>query len=59
MWRLTAGLDWDRLAELSSGWANRYELTLARDFVEHLDKLFEGENGRILFEVEGSDVRSG
>ena len=27
-------------------WANRYELTLARDFVEHLDELQEKEARR-------------
>jgi hypothetical protein len=58
MWRLTAKLDWDTLAELSKGWANGYELTLARDFVEHLDTLPEGETGRVLFEVEGTDAAS-
>ena len=43
MWRLAAGLDWDTIAQLSQSWANRYELTLARDFVDHLDTLPEGE----------------
>jgi hypothetical protein len=56
MWHLTADLDWDTLAAMSEGWANRYELTLARDFVEHLDGLAEGETGRVLFEVEGTDA---
>jgi hypothetical protein len=56
MWHLTAGLDWDTLAQLSSGWANPYELTLARDFVERLDALPSGETGRVLFEVEGNDA---
>jgi hypothetical protein len=58
MWHLTARLDWDTLARLSDGWANRYELTLARDFVDHLDSLPSGETGRVLFEVEGSDAAS-
>ena len=40
------------------GWANGYELTLAKDFVEHLDTLPEGETGRLLFEVEGTDAAS-
>ncbi len=56
MWHLTAGLDWDTLAAMSEGWANPYELTLARNFVEHLDGLAEGESGRMLFEVEGTDA---
>ena len=43
---------------MSNGWANPYELTLARDFVEHLDTFAEGETGRVLFEVEGQDAAS-
>ena len=43
---------------MSQDWANRYELTLARDFVEHLDTLPEGETGRVLFEVDGTDAAS-
>jgi len=58
MWRVAAGLDWDTLAQMSSGWANRHELTLARAFVEHLDALPEGETGQVLFEVEGTDAAS-
>ena len=56
MWHLTAGLDWDTLVQLSDGGANRYELTLARDFVDHLDHLPLGETGRVLFEAEGKDA---
>jgi hypothetical protein len=44
---------------LSHGWANGYELTLARDFVEHLDTLPEGETGRVVFDVAGTDTASG
>jgi hypothetical protein len=58
MWHLTAGLDWDTLAQLSSGWANPYELTLAKDFVDHLDNLPPGETGRVLFEVDWKDAAS-
>ncbi|HZW34377.1 MAG TPA: hypothetical protein VFF52_26880, partial [Isosphaeraceae bacterium] len=56
MWRLAADLDWDTIAQLSAKWANSYELTLARDFVEHLGALTEGETGRILWEVHGSEA---
>ena len=59
MWHLAGGLDWETLAEISQGWANRFELTLARDFVERLDTLPEGETGRLQFEVKGTDVASG
>jgi hypothetical protein len=55
MWNLAAGMDWTTIAEMSQKWANRYELTLAKDFVDHLDAVPEGETGRILFEVDGTD----
>ena len=35
--------------------ANRYELTLAKNFVDQLGSLSEGESGRILFQFTGSD----
>ena len=56
MWRLAGKLDWDTIGELSRNWANEYELTLAKDFVEHLDALPEGETGRLLFQVDGKDA---
>ena len=55
MWRLASKLDWDTIGELSRNWANDYEMTLAKDFVEHLDALPEGEAGRLLFQVDGKD----
>jgi hypothetical protein len=58
MWRLAAGLDWDSIARLSEAWANPYERTLAEDFVEHLRELPEGETGRVLFQVQGTDAGS-
>ena len=58
MWRLTSGLSWDRIEQLSASWANRHELTLAKDFVDRLDTLPEGETGRLLFEVDGTDQAS-
>jgi hypothetical protein len=57
MWRL-AGLDWKTIWQYSSKWANRNELTLAQDFVNRLDSLPEGETGRLLFQVEGTDSAS-
>ena len=56
MWRLAGKLDWDAIAVLSQKWANEYELTLARDFVDHLDALPEGEAGRLLIQVDGKDA---
>lgn len=56
MWRVAAGLEWETIEELSSKWANRYELTLAKAFVDRLDSAATGESGRLLFEVAGSDA---
>jgi hypothetical protein len=56
MWRLAGGLDWDSIDRLSEAWANSYERTLAEDFVEHLNALPEGESGRVLFQVQGTDA---
>ncbi len=56
IWHLTAGLDWDALAVLSGGWANPYEMTLARDSADHLDSFPSEETGRVLFEAEGKDA---
>jgi hypothetical protein len=56
MLRLSGGLDWDAIAQISEKWANDYELTLAKDFVQHLDSLPEGETGRLLFQVDGKDA---
>jgi hypothetical protein len=58
MWRVATDLDWNTIAQLSQTWANRHELTLAQDFVDHLDDLTEGETGRLLFEVDGTDAVS-
>ncbi len=54
MWRLAGGLDWDTIAQLSQGWANRHEMSLARDFVERLGSLPEGDSGRLLFQIVGT-----
>ena len=40
-----AGWTGTTIAQLSQKWANRHELTLAKDFVDHLDALPEGESG--------------
>jgi hypothetical protein len=58
MWHLSAGLDWETLAQMSEGWANRHELALAKDFVERLEALPEGETGRLFFEIAGTDDAS-
>jgi hypothetical protein len=55
MWNLAAGLEWSTIAQLSQDWSNRHELALAREFVNRLDTLPEGESGRLLIEVVSSD----
>jgi hypothetical protein len=56
MWRVAADLNWNTITQLSRSWASRYELALAKSFVDHLDDATEGESGRLLFDVEGADV---
>ena len=58
MWRVAGGLDWDTISQFSEKWANGHELTLAKEFVDHLDTLPEGETGRVLFQVDGTDAAS-
>jgi hypothetical protein len=58
MWHLAGGLDWATIAQMCGKWANRHELTLAEDFVSRLNTMTEGETGRILFEVSGTDEAS-
>jgi hypothetical protein len=55
MWRVSAGLDWETIADLSNKWANDYELALARDFVERLNSLTEGESARLRIDFRGND----
>jgi hypothetical protein len=55
MWRVSANLEWNVIARMSRSWANRHELALAKDFVDRLDALTDGENGRLLFEIIGTD----
>ena len=56
MWRLSVGMDWDRIAQISSAWANAYELTLAQQFVDRLDSLPDAETGTILFDVQSTSA---
>jgi hypothetical protein len=54
MWRLSVGMDWGRIDQLSTGWANAHELSLAKQFVDRLDRLPDAETGMILFEVQAA-----
>jgi hypothetical protein len=58
MWRVSANLDWNTIAQLSQAWAGRHEITLAQYFVDHLDEATDGESGRLYFEAEGTDAAS-
>jgi hypothetical protein len=61
MWRLTAGLEWNDIAQLAERYGVKpYEVTLARAFADHLDSLDAkgGETGSILFQIEGTDAAS-
>jgi len=58
LWKVSAGLDWPAIARLSRGWANPYEIALARQFVSNLDRLAKGDSGRIYLEVKGNDSLS-
>ncbi len=55
MWRVAAGLEWDAIADMSQKWSNPQELTLARHFVEQLDRMPEGESGALLCEITAAD----
>ena len=56
MWNVAAGLDWETIAQLSQSWANRFELTLAKGFVDRLDSLSNEEAGRLLFQVDATEA---
>ncbi len=58
MWNVAAGLDWETIAQLSQSWANRFELTLAKGFVDRLDSLTNQEAGRLLFQVDATERRA-
>ncbi len=51
LWNVAGRLDWGLIAQASGGWANPQELALARQFVERLDSLPEGESGQLFVEV--------
>jgi len=56
MWRVAGGLEWATIADLSKDWANAHELTLARQFVDQLGDLAEGDSGTMLYDVRASDA---
>jgi hypothetical protein len=54
MWNVAAGLDWEEIAKRSAAWANDYELTLARTFVDRLGQLPEGESGTLFYDLKAT-----
>jgi len=52
-----AGMSWNDVARLSSGWANAHELALAKQLVNELDakSATAGDTGRLLVEVSAKD----
>ncbi|GAC1346842.1 MAG: hypothetical protein NVSMB14_09730 [Isosphaeraceae bacterium] len=63
IWRLK-GMDWAKLEQLSKGWVNAYELSLAKHLVEELDQgseavdkskgMFAEESGVLYIEIDGN-----
>ena len=51
---VAGGLDWSTIAEMSRGWANAYEISLARTLVGRLDTLAAGDPGSIQLQVVGT-----
>jgi hypothetical protein len=58
MWNVAVGLDWEEIAGLSTHWSNRYALSLAKDFVDRLDRdtATDADSGQILFQIEGQEA---
>jgi len=56
MWSVASKLDWETIARMSKSWANAHELSLARAFVEKLDRLPEGDSGALLVEINAADA---
>jgi len=51
MWNVASKLDWETIERMSKGFANAHEVSLAREFVEKLNTLTDGETGALLCEV--------
>jgi hypothetical protein len=53
LWNLAGKIEWSTIAQVTRGWVNAQELALARQLVEQLDTLpdGDGESGQIFIEV--------
>ena len=62
MWKVSGELDWPTIEQLSGRWANDFELALARQFIERLEKhelATQGqESGRIRWDVQAKDSKA-
>jgi hypothetical protein len=64
MWHVYHGFSWDSLSQISRSWANDYERTLAKDYVDRLrqssspDELDPNEAGAVCFALTGSPDES-
>ncbi len=54
LWNVSAGLDWEAIANLSRAWAGPRDVDLARQFVADLDSAAKDDSGRIYIEVRGA-----
>jgi hypothetical protein len=60
LWRVSAGLDWDAIADLSKAWSNPQELALAKQFVERLDRediAKADDSGVLYYELSAKNKR--
>jgi hypothetical protein len=51
MWSVKDGLNWNQISRLAKDSVNKFELTLARNFVEQLDNLPAGDTGTLLYQM--------
>jgi hypothetical protein len=64
MWHVYHGFSWDTLGQITKSWANDYERTLAKDYVNRLrqssspDELAPGETGAVCFALTGPSDES-
>jgi hypothetical protein len=56
LWAVKDGLSWDQIGRLAKDSVNSFEMTLARNFVEQLDSLPEGDTGTFLFQASVADA---
>jgi hypothetical protein len=58
MWRLLTDASWENINRIASPNVNSYEMVLAREFVDSLDRAPDTETGEILFQVDAATPKS-